>query len=320
MKIGILGTADIALRRFLPALQKSNLFTFAGIASRNIEKTKTFIEQFGGQAYQGYDALLEDREIDAVYLPLPPALHYEWGKKALLAGKNVFMEKPFCANFVETEELLEIAEQRELAVHENYMFLYHRQLDKIKELLLDGSLGQIRLLRISFGFPKRGEHDFRYHKDLGGGAILDCGGYPVRLALELLGDTACMKQARLCRPENYEVDLFGCATLENKDGICAQISFGMDNAYQCQLEIWGSKATLIAPRIFTAPPNLGIKLMLVQGQQEQTISVKEDDHFLHSLEVFAAEVEETTLQKKQRMAILKQAQLIEEIQNSPQKS
>ena len=74
----------------------------------------------------------------------------------------------------------------------------------------------------------------------------------MRLSLELLGDTARVVQAKLTQPKGYEVDVFGSAVLENEDGLCAQVSFGMDNAYQCQLEVWGSKATLIAPRIFTA--------------------------------------------------------------------
>ena len=91
MKIGILGTADIAFRRFLPALQKCSEFLFAGIASRTLEKVQPFIDAFGGQAYKSYDALLADESIDAVYVPLPPALHYEWGKRVLLSGKHLFM-------------------------------------------------------------------------------------------------------------------------------------------------------------------------------------------------------------------------------------
>ena len=78
------------------------------------------------------------------------------------------------------------------------------------------------------------------------------GGYPIRLALELLGDTTNVVQSKLYQPKGFEVDLYGNAVMENDSNDVAQISFGMDNAYQCQLEVWGSKATLIAPRIFTA--------------------------------------------------------------------
>ncbi len=291
MKIGIIGAADIAFRRFLPALKKCPGIEYAGVASRAPEKANRFTEIYGGKGYSSYEALLADESVDAVYLPLPPALHYEWGRKVLLAGKHLLMEKPFTASLSETEELLSLAEEKGLAVHENYMFLYHSQLTRIKELIAGGTLGEIRLIRAAFGFPKRSGDDFRYKKALGGGALLDCGGYPVRLALELLGEGVKVTQARLVQPAGYEVDLFGSAVLENPAGICAQVSFGMDNAYQCQLEVWGSKITLIAPRVFTAGPDFAPSLILRSSFGEEALSLEEDDSFLRSIQVFQEKID-----------------------------
>lgn len=311
MKLGILGTSDIAFRRFLPALQKCPEMEYAGVASRTPEKGKPFAETFGGTVYPSYGALLADGSIDAVYVPLPPALHFEWGKKALEAGKHVLMEKPFTASLKDTEELLRLAEEKDLAVHENYMFLYHSQLAKVKELIADGTLGEIRLYRMAFGFPKRGENDFRYNKALGGGALLDCGGYPVRLALELLGGSTRVAQARLAQPEGYEVDLYGSAVLENDAGRCAQISFGMDNAYQCRLEVWGSRAALIAPRIFTAGADFTPSLTLRTSSGEQTLTVEADDQFFHSIEAFLKKCNDRGAETTEK--ILRQAKLAEAI-------
>ena len=307
MKLGILGTADIAFRRFLPALSKCPQLTYAGVASRTPEKGLKFQENFGGKVYESYDALLADESIDAVYVPLPPALHFEWGKKVLNAGKHLFMEKPFTTKQSDTKQLLELADQKGLKVHENYMFLYHSQLAKIKEMIADGSLGDIRLYKMSFGFPMRGQGDFRYNKELGGGALLDCGGYPVRLALELLGNTAKVVHSKLVQPNGFEVDLYGSAVMENDVGEVAQISFGMDNAYQCQLEVWGSKATLIAPRIFTAGDGIKPTLILRTSFDESKMELDADDQFLHSIEEF---VWNTTT-----IAIQSQASLVSNIQN-----
>lgn len=307
MRLGILGTADIAFRRFLPALRKCPNITYAGVASRTPEKAAKFAETFGGKVYNNYDALLVDKSIDAVYVPLPPVLHYEWGRKVLLAGKHLLMEKPFTTGLAETAELLKIAEEKGLAVHENYMFLYHSQLARIKAMIADGDLGEIRLYRMTFGFPKRPEGDFRYNKALGGGALLDCGGYPVRLALELLGDTARVVQANLSHPKGYEVDLFGSAVLKNADGFCAQVSFGMDNAYQCQLEVWGSKATLIAPRIFTAPDGFSPQVLIRNAQGEQALQLEPDDSFYNSIKQFMAKADSSR-------KIQKQAALVDSIQ------
>lgn len=312
MKIGILGTADIAFRRFLPALTKCESFTYVGVASRTLEKGRIFQEAFGGKVYNYYNALLADKTIEAIYVPLPPALHYEWGKKVLESGKHLLMEKPFTTSLAETEALLTLAEEKGLAVHENYMFLYHNQLAKVKELIASGELGELRLLRMAFGFPKRGANDFRYNKALGGGALLDCGGYPVRLALELLGESAHVTQAKLSQPEGYEVDLYGNAILENDAGLCAQVSFGMDNAYQCQLEVWGSKATLIAPRVFTAPPEFQPTMDLRRGDP-QVLVLSADDSFLHSLREFKQNCLMPEKASVQRQCILIQAQLIQNI-------
>ena len=149
MRIGILGTSDIAFRRFLPALEKCEGLTYAGVASRTLEKGEPFRERFGGAVYDGYDALLADESIGAVYVPLPPALHFQWGKKVLESGKHLLMEKPFTTSLAETRELLALAEERGLAVHENYMFLYHSQLRKIRELIASEELGEIRLYRMA---------------------------------------------------------------------------------------------------------------------------------------------------------------------------
>ncbi len=307
MRIGILGTSDIAFRRFLPALAKCVDIEYAGVASRTLEKGRPFREQFGGAIYDGYDALLNDPSIDAVYVPLPPALHAQWGRKVLESGKHLFMEKPFTTAHNDTEALLSLAREKGLAVHENYMFLYHNQFKKIKELIASGELGDIRLYRMAFGFPKRGGNDFRYVKELGGGALLDCGGYPVRLALELLGDSAKVVQAKLTTPVGYEVDLYGSAVLENSSGQCAQISFGMDNAYQCQLEVWGSQATLIAPRIFTAGADFKPSFILRTSTGESTVELTADDQFLHSIERFKESVEDEAAREEMCAAICRQA-------------
>ena len=120
-----------------------------------------------------------------------------------------------------------------------------------------------------------------------------------------------MTQARLTWPEGYEVDLFGNAVLENERGLCVQVSFGMDNAYQCQLEVWGSKVTLIAPRIFTAGPELAPTLILRSSLGEETLSLRTDDSFLHSIQIF----EEIVRGKEKSCAasIQRQAELIEMI-------
>ncbi|MEG1426177.1 MAG: Gfo/Idh/MocA family oxidoreductase, partial [Oscillospiraceae bacterium] len=273
IKLGVLCPSEIASRRFLPALQKDSNFTFVGLSTANEaewfgsrsekndctvlqkerEKGKDVIKTYGGKLFDSYQALLESPEIDAVYIPLPPALHFQWAKKALECGKHVFLEKPFTDSLKKTQELIALAAENQLAIHENYMFRFHSQLSYLHDLIAKKEIGDLRLFRIAFGFPFRGAHDFRYVKSLGGGALLDCGGYPVRLAAHLLGETAQIVASSLQYSPEFEVDIGGSATMKNDAGQVAQIAFGMDNSYKCELELWGSTGSVYTNRIYTAP-------------------------------------------------------------------
>lgn len=300
IKIGVLCPSEIALRRFMPALMKSEDFEFAGISSANAEewfgeptdelveseksKAKKFTDNYGGRIFESYNELLSSPEIDAVYIPLPPALHFKWAKKAFENGKHVFLEKPFTTALADTEELLKIAEEKNLAVHENYMFVYHSQLDWIKNKLPE--IGEIRLIRIDFGFPFRGANDFRYNKELGGGALLDCGGYTVKLAGLFLGDTAKITDSQLNTKSGFDVDIYGSATLTNSDGLSAQIAFGMDNSYKCSIEIWGSEGTIYTNRILTAPDGFEPVVIVKKGNEEQQFTLPADDTFKKSILAF----------------------------------
>lgn len=200
LRIGIIGPSEIALRRFLPALEKAGKkfqFIAIGIASaeewfgdtskvsaevieaqksNEMSKAKSFTDRFGGEIILGYNDLVSSPDIDAVYIPLPPALHYKWAKLALLNNKHVLVEKPSTTSLADTEDLISIATEKGLALHENYMFIFHSQLEEINNVVKNGEIGDIRLYRISFGFPRRTASDFRYNKLLGGGALLDAGG------------------------------------------------------------------------------------------------------------------------------------------------
>lgn len=318
-KIGILGASDIAFKRFLPALKKSEHFVFAGIAARDPKRCELFVSQYGGQIYPDYDALLQDPGIDCVYLPLPPALHAVWGEKILKAGKHLLMEKPFSTNAEDTRRLLELAQEKGLAVHENYMFLYHGQLAKIREQMESGVFGTIRMVRTAFTFPFRGSNDFRYSRELGGGALLDCGGYPLLLASELLGESVQLNWAGLTMDDTYGVDTAGSVVLQNQVGLAAHVFFGMDDTYRCELEIWGSRASLIAPRVFTAPADQAVVLRLRVGNDEQTVEVDGDDQFLNSINTFALLIEQPEARPARYEKILCQSRLVDAVRQYPKK-
>jgi len=328
LKIGILCPSEIAFRRFLPALQKcSDLFEYAGVAVADKsewfgdtpdddvwfaekEKATRFREIYGGEIFSGYKALIAD-DVACVYIPTPPALHYKWAKVALEAGKHVFVEKPCTTDFADTRTLLNMAKAKSLAVHENYMFQYHSQIEAIKSAIDIGTIGDVRLLRMDFGFPFRGANDFRYGKVLGGGALLDCGGYTVKLASMLLGNNPRIAQMSLTGKEGFDVDIFGNATMVDDNGLTAQISFGMDNSYRCSLDIWGSKGSIYTNRIFTAHDGFEPTLQITTPDGTTEKKLPADNTFKKSIEFFFECINSDLCREKNHGNILRQAGLVE---------
>lgn len=335
IRVGILGPSEIAFRRFLPALVKTEGCEYAGVAVATIEERKiianqeateedvlkgvekgnAFVRTFGGMVYSSYEHLLNDASIDAIYLPLPPALHYYWAKKALEAGKHVLVEKPFTTSLRDTCDLIRIAQTHNLALHENYMFIYHSQLEKIEGMLAEGRIGEVRLFRTAFGFPQRASGDFRYSKALGGGALFDCGGYPIKLARRFLGKTAELKYGELQYKADCEVDIAGSGICSDGQGLTVQIAFGMDNAYKCELEVWGSKGRICTNRIFTAPMGYQPTLEIETQDGKESVLLEADDTFYKSIQHFIYLIEKPEERMLQFEEIVAQARTIDNFAN-----
>lgn len=276
------------------------------------EKAKRFTDAFGGQIVRGYQALVSSDEIDAVYLPLPPALHYKWAEMALANGKHVFVEKPSTTCLAHTDALIALAEEKGLALHENYMFVYHDQLSYLHDVVASGEIGEVRLYRITFGFPRRAQNDFRYNKALGGGALLDAGGYCLKYANYLLGKSARVTTALMNYINDFDVEISGSATVVNEQGLTAQIAFGMDNDYRCEIEIWGSQGTITSNRILTAPAGFVPTYNVKKNQTYETHELPADDAFLKSIERFIQCINEERERKEEYEIIRRQSDLVDE--------
>ena len=193
-KVGVICPSEIAFRRFLPSLQRVEEFEFAGVAIASKEefvgatdeilakeraKAQTFVDNYGGKIYEGYQTLIESPEVDVVYLPLPPALHFKWAKKVLEAGKHAYVEKPFTTSLADTQTLISMAKEKDLAVHENYMFIFHKQLQAVNDIIASVPPAPF----IGFRFNRIVDGDFsalgfqfaqKFQKDTGHHCIFTC--------------------------------------------------------------------------------------------------------------------------------------------------
>lgn len=327
IRIGIICPSEIAFRRFIPSLQKAEGFQYVGVAiasreefvgatdeilAKEKQKAQTFVDNYGGRIFDSYEQMICSSEVDAIYLPLPPALHYQWAKKALEYGKHVFVEKPSTTCLTDTEDLIHIASEKKLALHENYMFMFHDQLRALDDVVASGEIGEVRLYRITFGFPRRAQNDFRYNKDFGGGALLDAGGYCMKYANYLLGGHSKVVSAQANYLSDFEVEMFGSATMVNEKGLTAQIAFGMDNDYKCEVEIWGSQGTITSNRILTAPAGFVPSYTVKKNQDAETRNLPADDAFLKSIYRFKQCVEDANVRNENYEILAQQEKLVED--------
>jgi len=185
---GIVGTAKIARNLFLPSLREAGGEP-AAVAGRDEELTAQWAADNGiGRAITGYQELVDDPAIDAVYIPLPNALHAEWTIRTLLAGKPVLCEKPLTGSVPQTERVLAVARDTGTPLWEAFAFPFHEQIARLRAILADGTIGDLREIQSDFHFLMTDPAtNIRMSAELAGGALLDVGCYPVRLARDLFG-------------------------------------------------------------------------------------------------------------------------------------
>lgn len=287
VRIGILGCADIARRRMLPAFAADPDSTVVAIASRDGARARQLADQYGCAAVAGYEALLAAPEVEAVYVPLPLALHAEWIERALLAGKHVLGEKPLTPYADATARLFALARSRGLMLAENFMFPYHHQHQQVRRLVGDGAIGELRSFTGVFAIPPPPRGDIRYRADLDGGALLDIAVQPLLAAWYFLGPELEVRGARLRRHPVHGVDTGGAILLAVPDGTTAQTVFGMEHAYRSAYELWGSAGRILLERAYAPARDYRPVLRLERPDGTENLVLEAEDQCLNAVHAFS---------------------------------
>lgn len=315
INIGILGCSNIAKSSIIPTLREMKEFNVIGIASRTKKKADVFSQEFKLKSFNSYESILEEALIDAVYIPLPNSLHYQWAKKALEKKINVLVEKSMACEFQEVVELNNLARDNALVLIENFQFRFHSQLKYLKELIDNGKIGELRNIRTSFGVPPfHDNNNIRYKKELGGGALLDVGAYPLKVSQIFLGSDITVKSARLETSRNKNVNIWGSAFItQNIGNLTSQIAFGFDNFYQNNIELWGSKGKIYTNRIFTAKSGFEPLIYIETNEGKETIKISSDNHFKNMLKYFHNKIITKKGIEDEYIQNVNQARLIKEL-------
>jgi NDP-hexose-3-ketoreductase len=316
LNVGVVGCAAIAQRTTIPALVADPSVRLVAVASRSGAKAEAVARRFGCEAVTGYAALLARDDIDAVYVPLPPALHAEWVARALTEGKHVLAEKPFTVARAEAAELVAAARAAGLLLMENFAFLHHGQHDAVRALIEQGAIGEVRHLTAEFGFPPLPPGDIRYDPALGGGARLDAGVYTLRAASLYLGPQVSVRGAVLRADPGTGVDVAGAALVADPAGRTGQLTFGFDRSYRCACTIWGSEGSIALDRAFSAPPTMRPVLRLQRQDHFEERTLPAGHQFASLVSLFARTALDGGDLKGPGEDILQQAELVDAVRDA----
>jgi D-xylose 1-dehydrogenase (NADP+, D-xylono-1,5-lactone-forming) len=241
LRWGILSTANITKK----LLASGHDQEFVAVGSRDLARANAFASEHGlARAHGSYEDVLADPGVDAIYNPLPNSLHVEWSIKALEAGKHVLCEKPMSRHPEDVERAFDVAEREGLVLEEAFMWRHHPQLQRARELLAAGDVGELRVIRAAFAFNARDPDDIRLQGSLDGGGLMDVGCYCVSGCRALASAEPVRAYAEYVPGGNGGVDVALAATLRFPGDVVAHFDCGLSYVGGDQLEAVGSEGSL----------------------------------------------------------------------------
>jgi predicted dehydrogenase len=262
---GILGTANIARAAFLPGLREAG-GTAAAVAGRDAGRAERYARDNGiGRAVAGYQNLIDDPDVDVLYIPLPNSLHAEWTLRALAAGRPVLCEKPLCGNLPDTMRVLGAARQTGTLLWEAFVFPFHPQIARLRDLVAGGAIGDLMEIKSNFHFQASNPQNIRFSRELEGGALNDVGCYPVRLAAEFFG---VQHQAAWAGAtwggDGVDVDTWG--VLEYPAGRRLHLSCGLGRGYDTYTSLEGTAGRIVVSNPFHPGPGDSYQVIAPRGE------------------------------------------------------
>jgi D-xylose 1-dehydrogenase (NADP+, D-xylono-1,5-lactone-forming) len=279
---GLLSTAKIN-QAILAAAPHSTRGQLLGVASRDAERARAYAAEHGlARSYGSYEAMLADPDIHIIYNGLPNGLHAEWTIKALEAGKHVLCEKPFAVTLAQVDAMHAAAQRAGRVVTEAFMYRHHPQTLKLKELVDDGAIGRVRLMRTAFSFDLRAAPgNVRWSRELVGGSIWDVGCYPISLARYLFGAPSAVHGWQVIGESGVDETFVGM--LEFPGGEAAQFDSSFTFPFRSNAEIVGDRGSLYVERPYQ-PSRAEASLTLRRNDQDEVIALANPDMYWLEME------------------------------------
>jgi D-xylose 1-dehydrogenase (NADP+, D-xylono-1,5-lactone-forming) len=286
---GFISTARIN-DHLLAAASASDLVEVLAVASREKSRADAYAREHSiERAHGSYDELLADADVEAVYISLPNSLHVDWSIRALEAGKHVLCEKPLTRRPEEAERAFDAADRAGRLLMEAFMYRHHPQTARIKELVDEGAIGELRAMRAAFSFDllaERDEGDVRLSAELDGGSLMDVGCYCLSGARLLAGEPERVSGEAAPAPSGVDMSFYG--TLRFPGDVVVQFHSSLALTFKQELEVLGSEGSLLVEAPWRV--DLGGDVFLRRASSEERIDVEEADAYRLELENLAAAI------------------------------
>jgi predicted dehydrogenase len=265
---GVLGVANIAMKKVIPAMQQSSNVEVAAIASRDLGKARAAAEQLGiPRAYGSYEELLADKSIDAIYNPLPNHLHVPWSIRAAEAGKHVLCEKPIGLSVAQTRDLIAARDKAGIKIGEAFMARTHPQWLRTAEIARSGRIGDLRVVSGYFSYFNRDPQNVRNIAEIGGGGVMDIGCYPITLSRMIFGAEPTDVRAFLDRDPEFKTDRLASVILQYPQGHASFTCSTQLVPYQ-KMHIFGTTGRIEVEIPFNAPPDKPTRIFVNDEVEE----------------------------------------------------
>ena len=265
LRIGVLSTADIAIKKVIPGMHRAARVEIAAIASRDRDQARAVAERLDiPRAHGTYDALLADPDIDAVYIPLPNHLHAEWTIAAARAGKHVLCEKPLALTAADAGRMAQACDAAGVRLMEAFMYRHHPSWVAVRDLVESGRIGRLAAVRSWFSYYNDDPANIRNIREYGGGALYDIGCYNVNLSRLLFGGEPTRIRASIERDPATGVDVLTSAILDFDEG-SATFTCGTRLETDQRVDIYGTTGRISIGIPFNIPPDRPTQVFVTAG-------------------------------------------------------
>jgi len=286
---GVLSTANIGRNRVIPAIQQSSNGRVTAVASRTLEKARAFADETNiPTAYGSYEELIASPDIDAIYIPVPNSEHAQWSIRCAEAGKPTLCEKPLASNAAEAQKMVDAFKARGVLFAEAFMYRFHPQTERVKQMINDGAVGEIRAMQSTFNFVARNEDDIRLNKALVGGSLMDVGCYCINV-MRLMLDSEPSEAHALSRiGATSQVDESLSAVMAFPNGVLGHFDSSLRSYFAHTYEIRGTHGRISVEQGFVMPKDSETLVRYWHGDQYEEIYIPPANSYTLMAEDFAA--------------------------------